>query len=303
MSKFRQIQTSFWSDTYIQEEMTAEDKYFYLYLMTNEFTTQIGIYPITKKQMSFDLGYSIESVQALLQRFETYHKLIKYDTETREIILLKWAENNLNIGGKPVQDLIKKEISQVKNKEFLSLMFENCPENSLKNFIASLLQENKKDNNINNSYESLDASLNDTGAINNKEEIINNNKELIKEKNIKKEKSKNEVESYINKLDLDDDYKQLLFKYVEYRKSIKKQIKTIVPIQKIIRDFPDYFSLDEAIEIAQEKEWQGLEPEWIAKYKLSKSNNTNNKLAQSKDTSQFLVDDNYVDQMKERYGL
>lgn len=179
MSKFRQIQTSFWSDTYIQEEMTAEDKYFYLYLMTNEFTTQIGIYPITKKQMSFDLGYSLESVQALLQRFETYHKLIKYDTETREIILLKWAENNLNIGGKPVQDLIKKEISQVKNKEFLFLMFENCPENSLKNFIASLLQENKKDNNINNSYESLDASLNDTGAINNKEEIINNNNNNI----------------------------------------------------------------------------------------------------------------------------
>ena len=188
MSKFRQIQTSFWSDTYIQEEMTAEDKYFYLYLMTNEFTTQIGIYPITKKQMSFDLGYSLESVQALLQRFETYHKLIKYDTETREIILLKWAENNLNIGGKPVQDLIKKEISQVRNKEFLFLMFENCPGNSLKNFIASLLQENKKDNNINNSYESLDASLNDTVAINNKEEIINNNKELIKEKNIKKRK-------------------------------------------------------------------------------------------------------------------
>lgn len=303
MSKFRQIQTSFWSDTYIQEEMTAEDKYFYLYLMTNEFTTQIGIYPITKKQMSFDLGYSLESVQALLQRFETYHKLIKYDTETREIILLKWAENNLNVGGKPVQDLIKKEISQVKNKDFLFLMFENCPENSLKTFIASLLENYKKTNNFNTSYESSNDSLNDTGAINNKEEIINNNKELIKEKNIKKEKSKNEVETYINNLDLDDDYKQLLFKYVEYRKSIKKQIKTIVPIQKIIRDFPDYFSLDEAIEIAQEKEWQGLEPEWIAKYKLSKTNNTNNKLAQSKDTSEFLVDDNYIDQMKERYGL
>ena len=175
MAKFRQIQTNFWSNTYIQEEMTAEDKYFYLYLMTNEFTTQIGIYPITKKQMAFDLGYSMESVQALLQRFETYHKLIKYDTETREIILLKWAENNLNIGGKPVQDLIKKEILQVKNKEFLFLMFENCPENSLKNFIASLLQENKKDNNINNSYD----SLNDTGAINNKEEIINNNNNNI----------------------------------------------------------------------------------------------------------------------------
>lgn len=179
MAKFRQIQTNFWSNTYIQEEMTAEDKYFYLYLMTNEFTTQIGIYSITKKQMAFDLGYSIESVQALLQRFETYHKLIKYDIETREIILLKWAETNLNIGGKPVQDLIKKEISQVKNKEFLFLMFENCPKNSLKNFIASLLSENKKNNNINTSYDTSDASFNDTGAINNKEEIINNNNNNI----------------------------------------------------------------------------------------------------------------------------
>ena len=204
MAKFRQIQTSFWSNTYIQEEMTAEDKYFYLYLMTNEFTTQIGIYSITKKQMAFDLGYSIESVTALLQRFETYHKLIKYDVESREIILLKWAENNLNIGGKPVQDLIKKEIKQVKNKDFLALMYSNCPENSLKNFIGLLIyknnvsynettnettnessdvssinlsnfEKNKKTNNSNNFYESSNAPLNEAVAINNKEEIINNN--------------------------------------------------------------------------------------------------------------------------------
>ena len=204
MAKFRQIQTSFWSNTYIQEEMTSEDKYFYLYLMTNECTTQIGIYPITKKQMAFDLGYSMESVKALLQRFETYHKLIKYDSETRELILLKWAESNLNIGGKPVQDLIKKEIEQVKNKEFLSLMYSNCPDNSLKKFIGLLIYKNNdsyndsvnessndpianlfnynqnnekniKVNNSNTSYESSDASFNDTGAINNKEEIINNN--------------------------------------------------------------------------------------------------------------------------------
>lgn len=216
MSKFRQIQTSFWSDTYIQEEMTAEDKYFYLYLMTNEFTTQIGIYPITKKQMAFDLGYSLESVQALLQRFETFHKLIKYDTETREIILLKWAENNLNVGGKPVQDLIKKEISQVKNKEFLFLMFENCPENSLKNFIASLLQENKKDNNINNSYESLDASLNDTGAINNKEEIINNNNNNI-----------NNLENII------EDQEQKEKVVVNSNGTLQQEIKMLLGIRKI----------------------------------------------------------------------
>ena len=134
---------------------------------------------------------------------------------------------------------------------------------------------------------------------------INNTSRILKEKNIKKEKSKNEVETYINNLNLNDDYKQLLFKYVEYRKSIKKAIKTIVPIQKIIRDFPDYFSLDEAIKIAQEKEWQGLEPEWIEKHKKSKvfNNKNENKIAESKDTSHLKVDDDYIEQMKARYGF
>ena len=132
---------------------------------------------------------------------------------------------------------------------------------------------------------------------------INNTSRILKEK-YKKEKSKNEVETYINDLKLNDDYKQLLFRYVEYRKSIKKPIKTIVPIKKILKDFSDWFSLDEAINIAMEKEWQGLEPEWIAKYKQSKTcNNYRNKIAENKDTSQFLVDDDYIEQMNRRYGV
>ena len=254
MAKFRQIQTSFWSNTYIQEEMTAEDKYFYLYLMTNEYTTQIGIYPITKKQMAFDLGYSMESVKALLQRFETYHKLIKYDSETRELILLKWAESNLNIGGKPVQDLIKKEIEQVKNKEFLSLMYSNCPENSLKNFIGLLIyknnvshnetsnessdislinlsnfEKNKKTNNSNNFYESSDASFNDTGAINNKEEIINNNHDnniLNNIKNIKRDEK-------------DDDLKKIKQWFIENRIDFSKkhEVKVLELLKNNSLDF------------------------------------------------------------------
>ena len=216
---------------------------------------------------------------------------------------------------KIIEELTKLGILEQENKgmpmkRYFRINFQKIEElvfkiQDLKNYKPSI-EENKKQGFKN--FESKD--LKNLNAciekISNNKELNNNNLEnnnLLKEKNIKKEKSKNEVETYINNLDLDDDYKQLLFKYVEYRKSIKKQIKTIVPIQKIIRDFPDYFSLDEAIEIAQEKEWQGLEPEWIAKYKLSKTNNTNNKLAQSKDTSKFLVDDNYIDQMKERYGL
>ena len=129
-------------------------------------------------------------------------------------------------------------------------------------------------------------------------DINKNNKEKYK-----KEKKQNEVQEFINNLDRDAEYKELLFKYVEYRKNIKKPLKTIVPMKKILKDFPDWFSLDEAINIAMEKEWQGLEPEWIAKYKQSKANNNYGKQAEQKDTSQLKVDDDFIEQMKERYGI
>ena len=129
-------------------------------------------------------------------------------------------------------------------------------------------------------------------------DINKNNKEKYK-----KEKKQNEIQEFINNLDRDAEYKELLFKYVEYRKNIKKPLKTIVPMKKILKDFPDWFSLDEAINIAMEKEWQGLEPEWIAKYKQSKANNNYGKQAEQKDTSQLKVDDDFIEQMKERYGI
>lgn len=125
-----------------------------------------------------------------------------------------------------------------------------------------------------------------------------------KEKN-KKEKKPNEIQEFINNLTEDNEYKELLFKYIEYRKNIKKPIKTVLPIKKIVKDFPNWFVLDEAINIAMEKEWTGLEPEWIEKHKKSKvfNNNSESKIAESKDTSHLKVDDDYMEQMKARYGL
>ncbi|PUF85810.1 DNA replication protein DnaD, partial [Bacillus altitudinis] len=95
MAKFRQVYTTFWNDPKVTEEMTPEDRYFYLYLITNPNTTQIGVYSITKKQMAFDLGYSIESINSLMDRFETHHELIVYNNETRELAIKNWAKYNL----------------------------------------------------------------------------------------------------------------------------------------------------------------------------------------------------------------
>lgn len=119
MAFYRQVQVDFWKDVKVNEEMTPEDKLFYLYLLTNPDTTQIGIYTITKKKMAYDIGYSVETIQTLLDRFEQYHKLIKYNPETREVVLCNWGKYNLNRAGKPIEDCVKKELQGVKDKSLI----------------------------------------------------------------------------------------------------------------------------------------------------------------------------------------
>ena len=96
MAIFRHIQTAFWKDPKIIEDMTPEDRLFFLYILTNPSTTQIGVYNITKKQMAFELGYSIEVINSLVNRFENQHNVIRYNEETREICIINWGKYNLN---------------------------------------------------------------------------------------------------------------------------------------------------------------------------------------------------------------
>ncbi|PJO43899.1 DnaD domain-containing protein [Lysinibacillus xylanilyticus] len=132
MAKYRYVYTTFWNDPRVVEEMTAEDKYFFLYLLTNESTTQIGIYQITKKQIAFDMGYSMESAGALIQRFRDHHKIIKYNDETREIAIKNWGKYNLNRGGKPILDCVKSELKEVKDTSLIQWVGEGISNDSVR---------------------------------------------------------------------------------------------------------------------------------------------------------------------------
>jgi hypothetical protein len=125
MAKFRMVRVDFWRNPVVLEEMTPEDKYYYLYLLTNPNTTQIGIYPITKKQMAFDLGYSIESVHALMDRFIHHHKVIRYNPETRELAIKNWGKYNLQKGGKPIMDCIYSELKEVIDRSLIQYVSES----------------------------------------------------------------------------------------------------------------------------------------------------------------------------------
>jgi DnaD/phage-associated family protein len=137
MAKYRQVHTTFWQDPKILEEMTPEDKYFYLYLLTNPNTTQIGVYQITKKQMAFDLGYSTESINSLLDRFINNHGVIKYNESTRELAIINWGKYNLHKAGKPVIDCVKKELKEVKDLSLLPFISEKIKNQDVKNLYDS----------------------------------------------------------------------------------------------------------------------------------------------------------------------
>ena len=132
MALFRHVRTEFWRDEKVLEEMTPEDKLFFLYLLTNGNTTQIGVYKIPKKQMAFEFGYSVESVNTFVDRFENYYKIIKYNKETRELAIKQWGKYNLTKGGKPILDCVRKEISEVKDRSLLAYVANSVSKEDIK---------------------------------------------------------------------------------------------------------------------------------------------------------------------------
>ena len=69
MALYRIVCMTFWTDTKIADEFTPEDKYFYLYLFTNPHTNLAGCYEIGIKQIANEIGYKVETVKNLLDRF------------------------------------------------------------------------------------------------------------------------------------------------------------------------------------------------------------------------------------------
>lgn len=123
MAVYRQIHVSFWQDPFILE-LTPEEKYFYLYLMTNSKTTQCGIYELPKKIIELETGYNRDTVEKLLKRFDDYKK-IQYSDETKEIIILNWIKYNA-INSPKVKACIFKELTHVKNKGFVLVFNTVC---------------------------------------------------------------------------------------------------------------------------------------------------------------------------------
>ena len=153
----RIVDTSFWTDGKV-DEFSPEDKYFMLYLLTCPFTKQLGIYEISVKQVAFQLGYSVDAVKVLLDRFENKYGIIIYSEATNEVAIKNYLKHSIIKGGAPVRDCLIREMKQVKNKTLIAEVFAHIKSYgslnaTVKNLIAEyeekngkLLYSNKKDN-------------------------------------------------------------------------------------------------------------------------------------------------------------
>ena len=121
MAIYRNVQMAFWTDTKISDDYTPEDRYFYLYLLTNPHTNLCGCYEISVKQMADETGYSKETIEKLIKRFEEVHKTIVYSKSSKEVLLINWSKYNWTSSEKFRKPLLK-EIEHVKSIEFKSFL-------------------------------------------------------------------------------------------------------------------------------------------------------------------------------------
>ncbi|PEW71389.1 hypothetical protein CN424_24315 [Bacillus cereus] len=129
MAVYRNVQVNFWQDEFILD-LTPEERYFYIYLLTGTKTKQCGIYVLPKRVAELETGYSMETVEKLLSRFVEYGKIL-YDAETKEVYILNWIHYN-PIVNTNVEKCVLRELKTVKNKEFVHMFLRTCLEEEWK---------------------------------------------------------------------------------------------------------------------------------------------------------------------------
>ena len=123
MAVYRHIHIDYWQDGFVLD-LTPEEKYFYIYLMTNSKTSQCGIYELPKRIIETETGYNRETVDKLLNRFVEYKK-IKYCKETGEIFLINWLKHN-KISSPKVKKCVYTELKKIKSIDMINLFLNEC---------------------------------------------------------------------------------------------------------------------------------------------------------------------------------
>jgi hypothetical protein len=90
MATQRYISTSFWDDPWIRK-LTKDERYLYLYFLTNPLTNIAGIYQIGIDRIAFDTGFTEKEALDIIKRFEEAGKAYYYHEEF--MVLPTWPKH------------------------------------------------------------------------------------------------------------------------------------------------------------------------------------------------------------------
>lgn len=121
MAKFRYIYCKLWSDSKLMN-FSFEEKYLFIYLLTNEFTKECGIYEIDLKHMEIETGLSFERLLSCIDKLQNTYDKIKYNPETGEVAIKNWTKYH-NSASPKVKKRIEEELSEVKDTSLIDYIY------------------------------------------------------------------------------------------------------------------------------------------------------------------------------------
>ncbi|WP_313528767.1 hypothetical protein [Anaerotignum sp.] len=92
MGNFSKIEHDFWQDDYVLG-LTPEERYFYLYLLSNGRTNALGCYELRMKIAEVETGYNSDTIKKYLNKFMATGKIL-FDEETQEVLVTNWRKYN-----------------------------------------------------------------------------------------------------------------------------------------------------------------------------------------------------------------
>lgn len=127
MPIYRPIQTSFWQDSYILS-LSPEEKYFYIYLLTNSMSKQCGIFEMPIQIVEVETKFKKEKIFKFISKFEMDGK-IKFNQENCEVMIINWIKYHWSESGN-VKKCISNELKEVKTKEYIDKFLTLCKQSA-----------------------------------------------------------------------------------------------------------------------------------------------------------------------------
>lgn len=103
MAVIRRINSTFWTDSKVADDFSADDRYLYIYLLTSPHNNICGCYEISIKQMAKQTGMSERRCESALRRLEEDHGVVVYDHDSKEVLIPKWGRHNWSTSDKLVK--------------------------------------------------------------------------------------------------------------------------------------------------------------------------------------------------------